>query len=166
MMRGRIASALYALVLALAACGLVATHARTLPAVGVAKMPAIDERSADAIAEDGVHAGRALQEMSATPACNNGASAGCPHGTQVPLSLYVSLNCNLQYWSSHACPLQEPPWHISAVALRVFVRSAKALVVQARLQTQWLETSERESMQWAPSLAWVVVYATPCCITL
>lgn len=73
---GRTAIALYALVLALAiaACGLVATHARTEPATGgdVIRIQAGQERSTVATAEDGFHVGRVLNAKRAKRACVKG----------------------------------------------------------------------------------------------
>ena len=69
MMRGRVATALCALVLALAACAPVATHARTVPATGtgVARTRPHHghDKPADVPAQENLHAGRALQARSA-----------------------------------------------------------------------------------------------------
>ena len=82
MMRGRFATALYVLVLALAGCGLVATHARTVPATagGVVRAQATQEASNDAIADSSFGTGRVLTAKSTAPACADGTNCGLDLG--------------------------------------------------------------------------------------
>lgn len=134
MTRGRIASALYALVLAIAACGLAATHARTVPATGagVVKVESNQERSADVIAEDSFGTGRALQAKSATPACVGGTDCGVDQDLgKLP---YVPPN-PLQLWRSHACPVPEPVQVVLARTRRA-LGCTQAQPGQGRLQPQ------------------------------
>ena len=62
MMRARVTAVLYALVLALASCGPVATHARPVPtaAGGVIGIPPDREMPTDGLAQNYHHSGRAL----------------------------------------------------------------------------------------------------------